>query len=96
MPMCQIPMQPCSSSQITEFGYDPATKRLAIRFKSKTPRYVYQYDNVPEDVARALRDADADAEKSVGKTFGELVKGKPDLYPFTKIDELEDEPKEPA
>jgi hypothetical protein len=91
-----IPMQPVTSSQLAEVGYDAATKRLAVRFKSKTPRFVYEYANVTPELAEALRKADDEPDMSVGRFFGEHIKGKPDAYPFTKLDELEDEQEKQA
>lgn len=92
MPKCTIPMLPCDSSQLKEFGYDQAAKTLAIRFKGKSgERFVYTYAGVPQEVASGMRAADADPEQSVGKYFGEHIKGQADKYPFTKIDELADE-----
>lgn len=95
MPKCSIPMNGCGSSQIKAFGYDPATKTLAIRFNGKSgERYVYTYTNVPQELHEGLKAADADPDQSVGRFFGEHIKGKADAYPFTKIDEQAEEEKQ--
>lgn len=92
MPKCPIPLSACDSSQIKEAGYDAATKKLAIRFHGKSgERHVYVYDGVPQEHHAGLMEASAHPEKSAGKYFGEHIKGKKDLYPFTKIDELAEE-----
>lgn len=92
MPKCKVPMAGCASSQIKEFGYEPATKTLAIRFHSKKgPGSVYTYAGVPPEHYEGLLAADKDPAQSVGKYFGEHIKGKPDLYPHTKVDEQADE-----
>lgn len=91
MPKCSIPLAACSSSQIREFGYDPATKTLAVRFHGKSgERHVYTYAGVPQEHHDALKEADAHPDKSVGKYFNEHLKNKPH-YPHTKVDELADE-----
>lgn len=92
MPKCKIPLSACESSQLAAFGYDAATKTLAIRFKGKSgERYHYTYAGVPQEHADGLLAADKDPAQSVGKYFGEHIKGKPDLYPHTKVDELAEE-----
>ena len=91
MPKCTIPMSACGSSQLKEFGYDPANRTLAIRFNGKSgEKTVYTYANVPQDLADGLKAADADPEQSVGRYFGEHIKGKED-FPFTKMVETDDE-----
>ena len=93
---CTVQMSACSSSQIKEFGYDPATKTLAIRFHAKKgPGSLYTYAGIPSEIHDKLRAADADPEQSVGKVFGAIIrgaKGENDapLYPHTKIDESEE------
>lgn len=59
---------PCKSSQIASHGYDPATKTLEVEFKTGA---VYQYADVPAEVAAGFSDCD-----SVGKHFGQAVRGK--------------------
>lgn len=92
MPKCTIPMTPCDSSQLKEFGYDAATQTLAIRFHGKSgEKTVYTYAGVPGELHDRMRQADADPEQSVGKFFGEHIKGRAGLYPFTKIVETDEE-----
>lgn len=59
------------SSQIASVGYDRARRVLEIQFVSRAPGggSVYQYDDVPENVALELIHAD-----SVGTYFGAHVK----------------------
>jgi len=86
---CTIPLQPCGSSQLKEFGYDPETRTLAIRFHSKKGAgSLYTYQNVPPEIFEGLKAADAAEDQSVGKFFGANIKSN-DAFPFTKIDEEE-------
>lgn len=86
-----IPMQPVTSSQLKEIGYDAATQTLAIRFHAKKgPGSLYTYANVPPAVYDGFKAADADAEQSVGKYFGEHIKPKADIYPYARV--IEDAP----
>lgn len=64
----------CISSQIKSHGYDPTTKTLEIEF---TNGAVYQYADVPPDVAAGFGDCD-----SVGRHFGQAVRGK---HPHTMV-----------
>ena len=90
MAKCTIPMSPCGSSQLKEFGYDAATQTLAIRFHSKNgPGSLYTYTGVPPEVYDGMRAADADPELSVGRYFGEHIKPHAEKYPYIKI--VEDE-----
>ena len=59
--------QAVNSSQIKSVGYDAASKVLEIEFH---PGSVYQYEDVPQDLADSLVRAD-----SVGHFFGQHVKG---------------------
>jgi lysyl-tRNA synthetase, class II len=59
---------PCTSSQIKSHGYDPATQTLEVEFKTGA---VYQYDGVPQEVADGFGSCE-----SVGKHFGQAVRGK--------------------
>lgn len=64
---------PVESSQITSIGYDAATKKLEIEFRSFKPGFsgsVYEYDNVPPETHAALISAE-----SIGKQFGATIKG---------------------
>lgn len=66
------PKQP--STAVHSYGYDPASKTLAIRFHRKDgPGDPHHYREVPEHVAHALNDAD-----SVGKFFANHIRGKYD------------------
>lgn len=74
---------PVQSSQIAAVGYDPAVQILEVEFKSfkpDKPNSVYQYSNVPQQVADELVGAE-----SVGTHFGRAIKARPDLYPYKKI-----------
>lgn len=78
MPKCTIPMTPCESSQLCEFGYDAATKTLAIRFNGRSgEKTVYTYAEVPPEVFAGLQEAE-----SKGKYFGSAIKGQ---FEFTKL-----------
>lgn len=93
MPKCKVPMAGCGSTQLKEFGYDPATKTLAIRFHGKSSdRFHYTYAGVPSEHYEGLMAADAHPDASVGAYFNEHIKNKPH-YPHTKVDELADEEK---
>lgn len=84
---CTIPMHACESSQIREFGYDPATKTLAVRFNGKAgARTVYTYAGVEPELFAAMQESD-----SKGRFFGEHLKGKTEQHPFTKIVEDDEE-----
>ena len=97
MSKCAIPMQPCSSSQLKEFGYDATTRTLGIRFhQKKGPAVAYTYPNVPPELHERMRAADEDPEQSVGKFFGEHIRSAKDdegnpKFPSTKIVEEEAE-----
>lgn len=65
---------PVTSSQITSIGYDAASKKLEIEFRSFKPGFsgsVYEYDNVPAETHAAMVGAE-----SISKAFGASVKGK--------------------
>ena len=66
---------PVESSQIKEIGYDEANMVLEVQFKRGNA--VYQYVEVPPDVADNLIDAE-----SLGKFFNANVR---DKYQFTKL-----------
>ena len=68
------------SSQIAEVGYNEETSTLGLRFKNKSGISEYHYADVPQDLHAGLLTA-----LSVGKFFGEHIKSRPDLYPFTKV-----------
>jgi hypothetical protein len=92
MPKCGIAMQPCQSTQIKEFGYDAATKTLAVRFNGKAgEKTVYTYANVEPDLYDRMKESD-----SKGRFLGEHLKGRTKEHPFTKIVETDDEKAEAA
>lgn len=64
-------MEKCTSSQIAEYGYDPETKVLAVRFVMGG---FYHYRNVPPDVFTEMK-----AAQSVGRFLHTNVKGR---FPF--------------
>jgi hypothetical protein len=53
MPKSTIPLTPTpQSSQVMAYGYDAATKRLAVKFISNGARMTYEYTDItPEFVA---------------------------------------------
>ena len=75
--------QAVDSSQISEVGYDIDTATLGIRFKAgkRSAASEYHYANVPVGTHHALTTAE-----SVGTYFGQNIKSRPDLYPFTKVE----------
>ncbi len=75
-----IPMTPCESSQIQSYGYDAASKTLAVRFQRG--QKVYHYPNVEPDLAAQFIGAE-----SKGKAFGQFIKP----LPFTCCDPAEAE-----
>lgn len=79
----EIKMCDCSSSQIAQHGYDPATKTLAIRFHGKEapkggrlPGATYHYSGVSQDDYDAFTKA-----KSFGVHFGANIRSK---FKFTR------------
>lgn len=70
-----IPLTPIEgSSQIAAAGHDPATGTLAVRFHTGT---VYQYQDVPAEVAEGLLSA-----QSKGRYFGAEIRGK---FEYSKV-----------
>ena len=65
--VAQFEMVPVTSSQLSQVGYDKATKRLQIVF---TKGQVYVYHDVPEEVYTNLVENTA----SVGQYFNQHVK----------------------
>lgn len=63
------------SSQVTGFAYDGAQRVLSVQFKNSGT--VYQYQNVPPDVAAGF-----EAAESKGTFVGQHIKGK---FDFTKV-----------
>lgn len=64
----------CESSMCSEFGYNPATKDLMIKFRSGS---LYAYHGVPRDVFTNMVNAD-----SIGRFVNEEVV---DYYNYTLI-----------
>lgn len=59
MPASTIPRRPTpESSQIDSWGYDAASRRLAVKFKL-TQDKVYEYRDVPPEVAAAMEASDS-------------------------------------
>jgi hypothetical protein len=71
------------SSQISEVGYDAASKTLGIRFKAKGkwPASEYHYSNVEPQTCADLMNAE-----SIGGYLLEKIKSNPTAYPYTKIE----------
>ncbi len=63
-----ISYQPCDSSQVSAFGYDPATQTLGVQFKAGG---TYHYYGVPQAVFDAMV-----VTESIGKFFGQHLRGK--------------------
>jgi len=86
--MRTIPMTPVTSSNIKAVGHDPKSLTLAVHFLSG-PEPCY-FGPVPAEVAAQLAGAE-----SVGKAFGQLIRGKwhplsPDAVAAALADETED------
>ncbi len=84
-----IALHDVESSQISQLGYSPATKRLAIRFKrhgknADQPGSLYHYENVSQEQYDAFTTAE-----SLGTHFGKHFKSAVDAHPYTKIPEDE-------
>jgi hypothetical protein len=83
-----IPLTPVASSQIHSIGHDPATNTLAIRFadKSGDPAALYHYSNFPAEEFEKLSSAE-----SIGSHFYKQIKPHADDFPYTRINEEDDE-----
>ena len=68
-----IPMQACTSSQIKAYGYDAATKTLAVQFNRGTK--VYHYPGFEPADYEAFH-----ASESKGTHFGKHIKGREFTY----------------
>ena len=80
-----ISLTPVESSQIAAIGHDPATNTLAIRFKAKNgPGSLSHYNNVSADDFAEFQGA-----KSIGAHFGKVIKPAVDKYPFSRVNEDE-------
>jgi len=69
-----IQMAEASSSQIHSYGYDPASKTLAVQFKHGGR---YHYKDVPQEVYDSMSKAE-----SVGSFLHQNVKGK---FDYSKV-----------
>lgn len=63
-----VALTPCTSAVIKAHHYDPGTQVLSLKFNGDK---VYQYQNVPPDIANALLSAE-----SVGKAYATTIRGK--------------------
>ncbi len=77
-----INYQPCTSSQVSAFGYCPVTQTLGVKFKAGSGS-TYHYSGVPPEVF-----ADMQKCESVGKFLGSRIKGK---YEFQRQSEVKRE-----
>jgi len=72
-----VPWSSVHSSNIEALAYNLTDKKMYVRFKSGAE---YSYENVPADIFDSISKA-----RSVGGKFSELVRSKPDEFPYTKI-----------
>ena len=89
--------QAVDSSQISKIGYESkAEYPLAIQFppnaKQKAagqPGSIYRYDNVTREQLEEFVNAKTNPayNNSIGVYFGRVIKGRPDLFPFVKVEE---------
>ena len=63
-----IALKKVKSTAVKAFGYDPATRTLAVRFWAG---HVLHYADVPQSVADKFED-----HESKGRAVGELLRGK--------------------
>jgi hypothetical protein len=70
-------MMPChtKSSQLTAYGYDPATKTLRLHFVSGG---VYEYEAVPQEAFDAMKCCE-----SIGTFLGTSIKGQ---YKYRRVE----------
>lgn len=78
-----IQMKEVTSAAMQAWGFEPASKTLAIRFNGGS---VHHFTDVPVEVINGLAGA-----KSVGRYYAEHIRGK-----FTSVPVLEDEASEEA
>lgn len=64
-----INLMPCESSQIKGYGYDAASRTLAIQFRSNGA--TYHYSDVPPELVEDMKKAE-----SVGSFFGKHIRGR--------------------
>jgi KTSC domain-containing protein len=69
-----ITLTPVESSNVFALGYDPATKRLQVQFRSsrdaRMPGQTYEYRNVPPETNEALMNSE-----SKGAFVNQRIKG---------------------
>ncbi len=76
-----IPLNEVTSSQLHAIGFDSATNRLAIQFKSKAgPGSIYHYANFTAEQFAKFR-----AAESLGSHFKQHIKPAVDAHPFVKV-----------
>ena len=61
-------LQPLKSSMASHAGYDPATKRLTVKFHNGA---IFHYDNVPHNIGETLL-----GSFSFGTAFNRHIAGK--------------------
>jgi KTSC domain len=71
--------KPVESSQLVSVGYDPKTSTLEIEFRSGS---TYQYFDVLPETHEALINAKTPEGGSVGRYFGQQIRGK---FKFQKL-----------
>lgn len=84
MAACTIPLKACDSSQIQSYGYDAATKTLAIHFRAG--KNVYTYPGFEPEQFAAF-----DGSESKGRHFGQHIKGRE--FVFADLPEAEESAK---
>jgi hypothetical protein len=62
-----------ASTNLARFGYDSEGKALQIEFKNGTDAYLYE--NVPEEVYKAMKSI-VEHKESVGGYFHQNIRGK--------------------
>lgn len=75
IPMTEVPKE--RSSQVAAYGYEPASKTLAVIFR-RGAGHVYHYADVPQEKADGLSTA-----PSLGIYIDRVIKPS---HPFTKLD----------
>lgn len=89
MPQSTIPLTYTpDSSQIAGYGYDAATQRLAVEFKSSA--FVYEYRDVSPETAAAMQ-----AAASKGSFVHKVIKPNHDFDRMPKAAEADSEDGEP-
>lgn len=73
-------LKSCNSSAIKQYGYDAASRTLAIMFNNGTLRH---YPDVPADIGQQF-----EAAESKGKAFATLIRGKFDAVDPTTSEQV--------